>query len=59
MIDQSQQSTIALAAQMHELALKQASVSTRSAFVAKDGALIGVPLLGPALPSTTPEKRRP
>ena len=55
-IDESQQRTIALATQMHELALKQASASTRSAFVATDGTLIDVPLLGPALPATTPEQ---
>ena len=40
--------------QIHELALQQGSASTRSAFVATDGSLIEVPLLGPALPSTTP-----
>jgi CHAT domain-containing protein len=53
-IDESQKRTIALATQMHELALKQASASTRSAFVATDGRLIELPLLGPALPTTTP-----
>ncbi len=55
-IDESQKRTIALATEMHELALKQASASSRSAFVAIDGTLIDVPLLGPALPTTTTEQ---
>jgi CHAT domain-containing protein len=55
-IDESQKRTIAIASQMHDLALKQASASTRSAFVAADGTLIDTPLLGPALPSTTPDQ---
>lgn len=53
-IDESQKRTIDFATQMHELSLKQAPASTRSAFVATDGTLIDVPLLGPALPGTTP-----
>jgi CHAT domain-containing protein len=55
-LDESQQRTIAIAGQMHDLVLKQASASTRSVFVAADGTLIDVPLLGPALPSTTPDQ---
>jgi CHAT domain-containing protein len=56
MADESQQRTIALAGQMHDLAVKQSSASTHSAFVGTNGSLIDVPLLGPALPSTTPEQ---
>jgi CHAT domain-containing protein len=53
-IDESQKKTIAIVGQMHDLALKQASASTRFGFVSADGTLIHVPLFGPALPSTTP-----
>jgi CHAT domain-containing protein/tetratricopeptide (TPR) repeat protein len=55
-IDESQKRTIALATQMYELALQQASAATRSAFVTTGGTLMDVPLLGPALPTTTAEQ---
>jgi CHAT domain-containing protein len=55
-IDQSQQTTIALATQMYELASKEASAASITAFVKSDGTLLAVPLLGPALPNATPEQ---
>jgi CHAT domain-containing protein/tetratricopeptide (TPR) repeat protein len=53
-LDGSQQRTIAITTQMHQLASMEASASSRSAFVKSDGSLIELPLLGPALPTTAP-----
>lgn len=56
LIGQARTNTIAISAQMYDLAQKQAAASTIGGLVTPDGKLLEMPLLGPALPTTTPEQ---
>jgi tetratricopeptide (TPR) repeat protein len=56
LIARARANTMAMSAQMHDLAQKQASASVIGGFLGTDGTLLEMPLLGPALPTTTPEQ---